>query len=38
MSGHLFVVHGRSGSLIKVIWHDGQGLVCSGYKEKAACD
>ncbi len=25
MSGHLFVFRGRSGGLIKVIWHDGQG-------------
>jgi transposase len=24
-SGHLFVFRGRRGSLIKVIWHDGQG-------------
>ncbi|MFK3968964.1 IS66 family insertion sequence element accessory protein TnpB [Ensifer adhaerens] len=24
-SGHLFVFRGRSGGLIKVIWHDGQG-------------
>ena len=23
--GHLFVFRGRSGSLIKVLWHDGQG-------------
>lgn len=31
MSGHLFVFRGRSGGLIKVIWHDGQGaclLIC----------
>lgn len=25
MCGHLFVFRGRSGGLIKVIWHDGQG-------------
>ena len=25
-SGHLFVFRGRRGSLIKVLWHDGQGL------------
>lgn len=25
MSGHLFVFRGRSGGLIKMIWHDGQG-------------
>ncbi|WP_425373845.1 IS66 family insertion sequence element accessory protein TnpB [Phyllobacterium salinisoli] len=25
MSGHLVVFRGRSGGLIKVIWHDGQG-------------
>ena len=24
--GHLFVFRGRSGSLIKVLWHDGQGM------------
>nr|WP_315792665.1 MULTISPECIES: IS66 family insertion sequence element accessory protein TnpB [unclassified Bradyrhizobium] len=24
--GHLFVSRGRSGSLIKVLWHDGQGM------------
>ncbi len=24
-SGHLFCFRGRSGGLIKVIWHDGQG-------------
>jgi transposase len=26
--GHLFVFRGRRGSLIKVLWHDGQGIVC----------
>jgi transposase len=25
-SGHLFVFRGRRGSLIKVLWHDGQGI------------
>ena len=25
-SGHLFVLRGRSGGLIKVLWHDGQGM------------
>ncbi|OAP50544.1 hypothetical protein ATB98_21390 [Sinorhizobium saheli] len=25
LSGHLFVFRGRSGGVIKVIWHDGQG-------------
>jgi transposase len=25
-SGHLFVFRGRRGSLIKILWHDGQGL------------
>lgn len=24
--GHLFVFRGRRGSLLKVLWHDGQGL------------
>jgi transposase len=24
--GHLFVFRGRRGALIKVLWHDGQGL------------
>ena len=25
-SGHLFVFRGRRGDLVKVLWHDGQGL------------
>src|SRR5664279_3565850 len=25
LSGHLFCFRGRSGNLMKVIWHDGQG-------------
>jgi transposase len=25
-TGHLFVFRGRRGSLIKVLWHDGQGM------------
>ena len=25
-SGHLFVFRGRRGGLIKVLWHDGQGV------------
>ena len=25
LGGHLFVFRGRSGSLLKVLWHDGQG-------------
>ena len=25
-SGHLFVFRGRPGGLIKVLWHDGQGM------------
>ena len=25
-SGHVFVFRGRRGDLIKVLWHDGQGL------------
>ena len=25
LSGHLFCFRGRSGDLLKVIWHDGQG-------------
>jgi transposase len=28
-NGHLFVFRGRRGSLIKVLWHDGQGMSCS---------
>ena len=24
-NGHLFVFRGRNGSLVKIIWHDGQG-------------
>ena len=26
LSGHLFVFRGRRGDLLKVIWHDGQGV------------
>ena len=25
-SGHLFVFRGRRGGLLKVLWHDGQGM------------
>jgi transposase len=25
-NGHLFVFRGRRGGLIKILWHDGQGL------------
>ena len=25
-SGHLFVFRGRRGGLVKVLWHDGQGM------------
>ena len=25
-NGHLFVFRGRRGSMIKVLWHDGQGM------------
>jgi transposase len=25
-NGHLFVFRGRRGSLLKVLWHDGQGM------------
>ena len=25
-SGHLFVFRGRRGDLVKVLWHDGQGM------------
>jgi transposase len=28
-NGHLFVFRGRRGGLIKVLWHDGQGMCCS---------
>ncbi len=28
-SGHLFVFRGKRGDLVKVIWFDGQGPVCS---------
>jgi transposase len=27
--GHLFVFRGRRGDLIKCLWWDGQGFVCS---------
>jgi len=29
--GHLFVFRGRRGDLVKVLWHDGQGLCLSGF-------
>jgi len=37
--GHLFVFRGRRGGLIKVLWHDGQGLCCSqsGWNGAASC-
>jgi len=28
-SGHLFVFRGRRGDLVKVLWHDGQGMCRS---------
>ena len=28
--GHLFVFRGRRGGLIKVLWHDGQGMAGTG--------
>ena len=35
--GHLFVFRGRRGGLIKVLWHDGQGLcLFSKRLERAA--
>ena len=38
--GHLFVFRGRRGGLIKVLWHDGQGLCRlsrSGWNGAASC-
>ena len=37
-SGHLFVFRGRRGGLIKVLWHDGQGmcLLPSGWSVVAS--
>ena len=29
LSGHLFCFRGRSGNLLKVIWHDGREPACS---------
>ncbi|GEP61411.1 IS66 family insertion sequence element accessory protein TnpB [Reyranella soli] len=27
--GHLFVFRGKRGDLVKILWHDGQGMCCS---------
>jgi transposase len=37
--GHLFVFRGRRGDLLKVLWWDGQGCVCSpsGWRKAALC-
>jgi transposase len=37
--GHLFVFRGRRGGLLKVLWHDGQGmcLLRSGWNGAASC-
>jgi IS66 Orf2 like protein len=35
-TGHLFVFRGRRGSLIKVLWHDGQGM-CLFAKRRPFC-
>jgi transposase len=34
-SGHLFVFRGRRGGLIKVLWHDGQGMCL--YAKRLEC-
>jgi transposase len=38
-NGHLFVFRGRRGSLIKVLWHDGQGMVpvCQATGARSLC-
>jgi transposase len=37
-SGHLFVFRGRRGGLIKVLWHDGQGLPSAARVSAARTD
>ncbi len=39
LGGHLFCFRGRSGNLLKVIWHDGQGacLLPSGWSVGGFC-
>ena len=36
-SGHLFVFRGRSGDLIKCLWHDGQGCACTRSNSGTEC-
>lgn len=36
-SGHLFVFRGRSGGLIKVLWHDGQGACLFSNRVASYC-
>jgi transposase len=33
-NGHLFVFRGRRGGLIKVLWHDGQGMCLFAKRPK----
>jgi transposase len=35
-NGHLFVFRGRRGSLLKVLWHDGQGMCLFAKRWNAA--
>ena len=35
--GHLFVFRGRSGGLIKVLWHDGQGMCLFAKRLERGC-
>jgi len=36
-SGHLFVFRGRRGGLIKVLWHDGQGMCLFAKRLERGC-
>lgn len=40
-SGHLIVFRGRRGDVVKILWHDGQGMACacspSGWTVAGSC-
>jgi transposase len=36
-NGHLFVFRGRRGALIKVLWHDGQGMCLFAKRLERGC-
>jgi transposase len=37
-SGHLFVFRGQRGGLIKVPWHDGQGMCLFAKRPERGCE